>query len=171
MDGTTYTIFNSNTGRFLYELTSTNVGYLSEWIRGDRRPIVNQSTAYQTQMSVMSGDEYDEIVTRYRPLVSSSLGEITEDRQVNNIRIYIINLNNSETFQSGGEFHVKATCENVSIHVQNYELGLSVTRIYFTANLDGEQRTISVPLSIGTSGSRVNIEVVVSNIRIMGVSI
>lgn len=171
MDGTTYTIFNSAIGRFLYELPSFNVGRLSRWLRGDQRPIVNQSTAYQALISVEPGKEHEEIVTRYRPLVTSSLGDLTGGRQVNNVRVYIINLNTSEAFQSGGEFHIKAACKNVTTHVHYYNLGISVTSIYLTADLDGEQRTISVPLSVGTSGSRVNIEVVVSKIQIEGVSI
>jgi hypothetical protein len=40
-----------------------------------------------------------------------------------------------------------------------------------TADLDGVQRTIVVPLTVGASGSTVRVEVVVSNIKIEGVSV
>jgi len=35
------TVYNSDTGRFIYELPSTILGHEGRWIRGDRRAIVN----------------------------------------------------------------------------------------------------------------------------------
>jgi len=46
LDGSTYTVFDSDTGHFIYELPSTVMGDLDRWLRGDQRVIVNQSTAY-----------------------------------------------------------------------------------------------------------------------------
>lgn len=171
MDGSTYTVFDSDTGRFVYELPSTVVGHLDRWLRGDQRAIVNQSTAYQAIMMVEAGSEYQELVARYRPLASSSLGDVSGGRRINKVRIYIVNLNASEALQSGGEFHVKISCLNVTTQVQNYDLGDTVTTMDITADLDGEQRTIVVPLTVGASGSTVRVEVVVSHVKIEGVSI
>jgi hypothetical protein len=171
MDGTTYTVFDSDTGRYIYELPSTTVGRLGRWLRGDQRTIVNQSTAYQALMRVETGSEHQELVCRYRPLASSSLGDVSDGRRINNVRIYIVNINASEAIQSGGEFHVKVTCDNVTTGVHSYDLGDSVTTMDLTADLDGVQRTIIVPLTVGASGSTVRVEVVTSNIKIEGVSI
>ena len=171
MDGSTYTVFDSDTGRFIYELPSTVVGDLDRWLRGDQRVIVNQSTAYQSLMRVETGSEYQELVGRYRPLVSSSLGDVSGGRRVNNVRIYIVNLNASEAIQSGGEFHVKVTCENVTTVVNSYDLGVTVTTMDILADLDGVQRTVAVPITVGASGSTVRVEVVVCHVKIEGVSI
>lgn len=171
MDGSTYTVFDSDTGRFIYELPSTVVGDLDRWLRGDQRVIVNQSTAYQALMRVETGSEYQELVGRYRPLVSSSLGDVSGGRRVNNVRIYIVNLNASEAIQSGGEFHVKVTCENVTTMVNSYDLGVTVTTMDILADLDGVQRTVAVPITVGASGSTVRVEVVVCHVKIEGVSI
>lgn len=171
MDGSTYTVFDSDTGRFIYELPSTVVGDLDRWLRGDQRVIVNQSTAYQSLMRVETGSEYQELVGRYRPLVSSSLGDVSGGRRINNVRIYIVNLNASEAIQSGGEFHVKVTCENVTTVVNSYDLGVTVTIMDILADLDGVQRTVAVPITVGASGSTVRVEVVVCHVKIEGVSI
>ena len=171
MDGATYTVFDSDTGRFIYELPSTVVGDLDRWLRGDQRVIVNQSTAYQALMNVETGSEYQELVGRYRPLVSSSLGDVSSGRRVNNVRIYIVNLNASEALQSGGEFHVKVTCENVTTQVNSYDLGVTVTSMSILADLEGVQRTVVVPITVGASGSTVVVEVVVCHVKIEGVSI
>jgi hypothetical protein len=165
------TVYDSDTGRFIYELPSTILGQAGQWIRGDRRAIVNQSTAYQAQMSIVIGSEYQELVSRYRPLVSSSVGGMSSGRRINNLRIYVINLNSSETLESGGEFHVKVTCTDVTTSLGSFNGTASDTVMSVTASLDGATWTISVPISVGVSGSSVQVEVVVSNVMIQGVAI
>jgi hypothetical protein len=165
----TSTVFDSNTGRFLYELPSTVVGHLGRWLRGDSRPIVNQSTAYQAQMSVETGDERQELRARYRPLMSSSVGGLVADRYVNSIRIYVINLNGSQAIQSGGEFHVKATCTGVATSVYTFNTSEEVAEV--TAVLDGSTRTLQVPLTSSPSGATVRVEVVVSHVKVEGVGV
>jgi hypothetical protein len=165
------TVYDSNTGRFVYELPSTILGREGRWIRGDRRAIVNQSTAYQAQMSVSTGSEYKELVSRYRPLASSSVGGLSGSRRINNVRIYVVNLNASEALVSGGEFHVKVTCLNVSTSLNTFNGTASDTSMSVSVNLDGVALTLSVPISVGASGSLVRVEVVVSSMRIEGVAI
>jgi len=165
------TVFDSDTGRFVYELPSTFLGHEGRWIRGDRRAIVNQSTAYQAQMNVAIGSERQELVSRYRPLLSSSTGGLSAGRRINTVRIYVVNLNASEAITSGGEFHVKATCLNVSTSLATFNGSASDTIMTVSVDLAGETRTISVPISVGASGSSVRVEVVVSSVRIEGVAI
>jgi hypothetical protein len=165
----TSTIFEGDTGRFLYELPSTAVGHLGRWLRGDSRPIVNLSTSYQAQMSVETGDERQELRARYRPLVSSSVGGLVAGRYVNHIRVYVVNLNGSQAIQSGGEFHVKAACTGVTTIVHTFNTSEAVAGV--TAVLDGSSRALQVPLTSGPSGATVSVEVVVSHVKIEGVGV
>ncbi len=171
MGASTYTLFDSDTGRFVYELPSTVVGHLGRWLRGDERSIVNQSSAYQAMMTVETGGEREELTARYRPLASSSVGDLISERRVNTIRVYVVNLNASQPICSGGEFHVKASCENVTTRVESYDLDSSITDVSVTAELDGVERTVVVPLTVGPSGSTVRVEIVVSRVEIEGVRI
>lgn len=171
MGPSTDTVFNNDIGRFVYELPSTRIGHYGMWLRGDQRSIVNQSTAYQAQMHVDIGDKYQELKVGYRPLVSSSMGDLVEDRRVNNIRIYVINLNSSQSLESGGEFHVKVWCENITTRVHNYDLDPSITTVDVTAELSGSEHAVIVPLTIGPSGSTVRVEVVIGSLRIEGVRV
>ena len=165
------TVYDSDTGRFVYELPSTTLSHVGRWIRGDRRAIVNQSTAYQAQMSVSTGSEYQELVSRYRPLASSSVGGLSASRRINNVRIYVVNLNASEALVSGGEFHVKVTCLKVSTSLNTFNGTASDTSMSVSVNLDGVKMTLAVPISVGASGSSVRVEVVMSSMRIEGVAI
>ena len=169
LGGETSTVFEADTGRFLYELPSTVVGDLGRWLRGDSRPIVNQSTSYQAQMSVETGDERQELRARYRPLLSSSVGGLVAGRYVNQIRVYVVNLNASQAIQSGGEFHVKATCTGVTTSVHTFNTSEALAGV--TAVLGGSSMTLQVPLTSGPSGATVRVEVVVSHVKIEGVGV
>lgn len=169
LGGETSTVFKADTGLFLYELPSTVAGNLGRWLRGDNRPIVNQSTSYQAQMSVEIGNEYQELRVRYRPLLSSSVGGLVADRYVNQIRVYVVNLNGSKVIQSGGEFHVKATCTGITTSVHTFNTSEALVGV--TAVLDGSSRILQVPLTSGPSGATVRVEVVVSHVKIEGVSV
>lgn len=171
MNATTYTLFDSDTGRFIYELPSTVVGHYGRWIRGDERAMVNQSASYQAQMSVDVGDEREELLARYRPLASHSTGDLVSGRRINNVRVYVVNLNSSTALESAGEFHVRVASENVTTQIRSYDLGAGVTSMELKAVLAGTERAITVPLTVGTSGSTVRIEVVIGYVAIQGVEI
>jgi hypothetical protein len=122
-------------------------------------------------MSVDVGDDREELIARYRPLTSSSAGDLVSGRRINNVRIYVVNLNSSASIESGGEFHVKVESENVTTQIQSYDLDAGVTTIDLKAVLDGTERTIAVPLTVGASGSTVRIEVVIGYVKIQGVEV
>jgi len=171
MNTTVVTLFDSSTGRCIYELPSTVVGHYGRWFRGDERAITNQTASVQAQVSVGAGTEYQELNTRYRPTVSSSLGELTVGRRVNKIRIYIINLNSSTSLQSSGEFHIKAAVEDVTIVTQRYDLDASITSITLTADLAGVTDSVEIPITPGPSGSTVHYELVISSVKLTEVII
>lgn len=167
----TDTLFDCDTGSLVYELPSTIAGYYGIWLRGDQRAIVNQSSAYQAQMRIETGEEYKELTACYRPLVSSSVGDLVGGRRVNNIRICVINLNGSQPMQSGGEFNVRVLGDGVSTRLHSYDLNSSVTAVGITADLDGVERTIEVRLTVGPAGSTARIEVVVGSVDVEAVRI
>ncbi len=61
--------------------------------------------------------------------------------------------------------------ENVTTQVLSYDLDADVTKIDLKAVLNGAERTITVPLTVGASGSTVRIEVVIGYVKIQGVEI
>ena len=164
MNTTVVNLFDSPTGRYIYELPSTLVGHYGRWFRGDERAIINQTASIQAQVSVGAGNEYQELITRYRPTVSSSIGDLSAGRRVNKIRIYIINLNSSTALQSSGEFHIKAAVEDVTIVTQSYDLDAAITNITLSANLAGITDHVDIPITAGPSGSTVQYELVISNV-------
>jgi len=164
-------VFNSSTGRVIFQLPSATSRRVGSWLRGDERAIVNKSAAYQARVHIERGAEAAELIVGYRPLVSSSLGGLVAGRRVNNIRIYIINLNGSQAIETEGEFHVKVLCSGVSSRVYTYNLSSSVASVGITATLSGSERTVEVPITSRPSGSTVRVEVLVCGVEVRGVSV
>lgn len=171
MGAESHIVFNSSTGRVVFELPSASSRRVGSWLRGDQRAVVNRSSAYQAQVHIERGDEAEELIVGYRPLVSSSLGGLAAGRRMNNIRIYIINLNGSQAIASEGEFHLKVLCSGVSTRVYTYNLTSSVSSVGIEATLSGSERTVEVPVTSGPSGSTVRVEVLVCSIELRGVSV
>ena len=169
MNTTVVTLYDNPTGRYIYELPSTVVGHYGRWFRGDERAIVNQTASLQAQVNVGAGDEFQELITRYRPTVSSSLGDLTGGRRVNKIRVYIINLNGSNALLTGGEFRVKATVDSVTVVTQNYDIDAAITSIKLSAELAGITDSVDIPITSGPSGSTIKYELVISNVILMEV--
>jgi hypothetical protein len=99
------------------------------------------------------------------------VGGLSAGRRINYVRIYVINLNASEGITSGGEFHVKITCIDVTTSLDTFNGTASDTVILVSVSLAGATRTIAVPITVGASGSSVRVEVVVSRVKIEGVAI
>jgi len=162
------TIFNSSTGRIAYQLQESD--HLDDWLLGDRRPLVNSSSAYQAQVRFELGSDGRDLIAGFRPHVSSSLGDIIDDRRLNNIRIYIINLNGSEVFSREGELHLAASCREVSSQFYSFNLNASESSINLTAALNGFIRTLTIPVYSGSLGSTIRVEIVVSDVEVEQVS-
>ena len=171
MGASSEVLFNNSTGLVLYQLPFTSLGRVGSWLRGDQRAVVNRSSAYQAQVHIELGEERQELRVGYRPLVSSSIGGLVAGRRMNNIRIYIINLNESQALSSGGEFHLKVLCSGVSTRVHTYNLTSSVSSVGITATMNGSERTVEVPITSGPSGSTVRGEGLVCHIEVRSVSV
>jgi hypothetical protein len=171
MGASSYILFDSDTVRVLYELPSTTSRQVDRWLRGDNRAIVNGSASYLSQVRIERGVEKQELILSYRPLVSSSTGDLVKGRRVNNIRIYVVNLNSSQVYSSTGQFHLRAWCSGVSTFVNSYNLTSAISSASISATLGSSQRTVVVPIMNSTSGSTVRYEVVVCFVELRRMSV
>lgn len=166
----TYTLLNTTTGRTVYEMPSSKGSKIGSYLKGDSRTVVNRSTSIMSQIYFALGDEGEELIIGYRPLVSSSTGGLVDGRRVNNIRVYVINLNASEELNLSGEFHLGVRCEGVSSSLHTYNV-FSISHISVAATLEGVQGSVLVPVESGPEGVQIRVEVVVCSVRLVGVGL
>jgi hypothetical protein len=160
------TIFNETIGQILYELPYSESPDTGLFLKGDRRTITNQSGSVITQLSIRSGAEHPEILLRYRPTVSYTTAGVESDKAVNNVRIYVVNLNSSETIALFGKVPVKISCVDTQITTTTYNLSYASETLLLTAVLDGASGQVSIPVSSTASGAIINVEIVLCNITI-----
>ena len=164
-DSSTYTVFNSSIGLVKYEMPPADVNQVGWFLRGDKRVIINQSFAGTAQMYIENGENSQELRLGYRPL-AVSYQESQDGSTVNVVRIYIINLNSSESLWFKGSFRVKARCLNVTVDSRSYNFSGGVSSVIVRASVDGDEGTVTLPLSSSGSFTLVRVEVLVCNIRL-----
>jgi len=156
--------FNSSIGETVYELPSSEA-YDSVFVKGDSRVIVNQSSSTMAQLRISEGAQYYEITLSYRPLAGSTVTGSSGGKPVNSLRIYIVNLNSSQTMTLLGSFRLKVTCVNVTSSWQSYNLSNPITALTIKADLDGSSDEVSVPISSNAQGAIVNLETIICSVR------
>jgi hypothetical protein len=159
-------LFNETVGQVTYELPYSGSADTGVYLIGDGRSIVNQSGSILTQLGIVNGESHPEIQLRYRPTVSYTTAGLEAGKTVNNIRVYIVNLNASQEFGLYGKLPVKATCLNTQISATTYTVTSTVQSLTFTATLDGTTGQVSIPIETTSSGAVINIQLVQSNIQI-----
>lgn len=157
--------FNSSIGKVFYKLppseTQDNL-----FLKGDSRAIVNQSSSTMSQLRVLKGTEaYYEIALSYRPLAGSTVTGSSNGKPVNSLRIYIVNLNSSQSITRLGSFRLKVTCVNVTSSWRSYDLSSPFSYLSVKAELDGTLGEVSLPVSSNAQGALVNLETVVCNVK------
>ena len=113
-------VFNSSVGKAFYELPPSEYMISTVFLEGDNRVIVNQSTSTMTQLYESEGIESPEITLSYRPLASSTEIGSSDGKPLNNLRIYILNLNSSQSLTFQGNFYLKIDCVNVTSTLRSY---------------------------------------------------
>jgi len=98
-------------------------------------------------------------------LAGSTVTGSSNGKPVNNLRIYIINLNSSQSIARLGNFRLKVTCINVTSNWQTYNFSYPVTSLSVKADLDGTLGEVSLPISSNAQGAIVNLETVTCNIK------
>ena len=159
-------VFDSSVGKAFYELESSESSCEGFYIRGDGRAIINQSSFTLTQLYVASGDDAKELTLCYRPSATAATIGTTNGKPLNLIRIYILNLNSSQTLRLREKFYLKATGLNVTTVTRQYEFNQSVSSLALRAVFDETTSIVRLPVSSNAEGAFVNLELVVSNIRI-----
>jgi hypothetical protein len=159
-------IFNSSVGGLLYELPYSRSADTGLYLKGTSQVVVNKSGSDMTQLYIESGEEHPEIVLRYRPLVSSDTAGTESDKPVNNVRIYVVNLNSSQNLNAMGKIPIKTSCVNTIPCVNSYDLSYAPESLNVQVTLAGRQAQVSVPISGNGNGAIINVELVVSNIKI-----
>lgn len=156
--------FNSSVGKIMYQTPSSEG--TPTYLRGDNRVVVNQTAATMTQLYLGIGATSPEIALSYRPLVGQSVVEQDGLKPTNHFRIYVLNLNSSETMTMQGKFNVKISCLNVTSTWKNYDFSSQLTALTINVSLDGKTGEVSLPISSNVNGALVDLEILVCNIKV-----
>jgi len=163
-------VFNSTIGYVRYELPAADRGEVGWYLRGDMEPIVNQSFLDAAQMYIRVGDDCQEIYLGYRPLAVSFLDSSQSD-QLNAVRIFIINLNSSESVLFTGGFRLRIRCLSITSQTRSYNITGSVSSAAVRATIDGNTGTVLLPLSSGGSFTLVRLKILICNVKLEEVSL
>jgi len=163
-------VFNSTIGYVRYELPAADRGEVGWYLQGDDEPVVNRSFLDAAQMYIRVDDGSQEIYLGYRPLAISFL-DSSQNGQVNVIRIFIINLNSSESLLFTGGFRLRIRCLNITSQTRSYNITGSVSSATVRATAEGNEGTVLLSLSGEGSFTLVRLEILVCNIKIEEVNV
>jgi hypothetical protein len=160
------TILNTSIGKITYQLPYSSTSQTGLYLEGDSRTITNQSGSSTSQLYIASGAEHQEILLQYRPTVTYSVAGLENGKAINNVRIYIVNLNSSAEISLQGELPLKISCTNTLLESKNYEVSNDVGNLSLDSVLNGVRGSVSLPISSTTEGAIIHLETVVSNVSI-----
>lgn len=161
-----YIVFNSSVGKAFYELESSESSNDGLFVKGDYRTITNQSAFTMTQLYFDTDNDAKKLTLSYRPSATALVIGTSNGKPLNLIRIYIINLNFSQSLILKEKFYLKVTSLNVTIFTQQYNLNVSLSSLALETAFDGTQSTVWLPVSSNAEGLVVNLEIVVCNVKI-----
>jgi len=157
--------FNNSIGKVAYELPPSEAQD-NFFLKGDSRVVVNQSSSTMAQLYISQGIEYYEITLSYRPLAGSTVTGSSNGKPANSLRIYIVNLNSSQSITRLGGFRLKASCVNVASSWRSYNFTAPITSLTVKADLDGVLGEVSLPISSNAQGAIVNFETVTCSVKV-----
>ena len=159
-------IFNSSIGEIFYELPNLGSRAIGLYLAGDSQTITNQTGASLSQLQITQGTQGPEIQLGYRPTVSYATSGLEAGRSVNDIRIYLINLNCSVPVSLYGELPLKISCTNTQLITKTFQVSPQTESLNINSQIDENNGTVSIPISSTPDGAIVNIETVISSISI-----
>lgn len=160
------TVFNDSVGWVVYQLPYAETADTGLFLRGDNRAIVNQSGFSMTQLYIRKGAEHTEILLRYRPIVSCVAAETQDNKTVNDVRIYVVDLNSSQLIELMGEVPLKIASQSTETSVTSYDVPYQPGSLLVTANFNDINGQVSVPISSTCHGAIVNVELVLCKVQI-----
>lgn len=159
----TETIFNASVGLISYYCAGLPTCI---YVEGDGQPITNQTGASLSQVYIAQTGNGPEIQLSYRPTVSYAAGGLENGKAVTDIRVYIVNLNASDSILLQGELPLKISCLNTQLTTNTYEVSYQPANFALTAQVSGAIGTVSVPISSTSEGAVIHVETVISNVSI-----
>jgi hypothetical protein len=160
------TVYNGTIGQVVYELPFSESPDSGLFLKGDSRTVTNQSGSIITQLYIASGVEHAEIHLRYRPAVSFITAGTEGNRAVNNLRIYVVNMNNSDSIALHGKLPLRISCESAQITRATYTLDYAIAALSVTSIIDGDRGQVAIPVSSTSDGAVINIEIVQCNLTV-----
>jgi hypothetical protein len=157
------TIFNASVGMIAYYCSSLPTGV---YVEGDGQPITNQTGASISQLYIAQTSNGPEIQLSYRPTVSYAVNGFENGKAVNEIRVYIDNLNASDQIVMQGDLPLKISCINTQLTTNTYEVSYQPANLVITAQLDAATGSVLIPVSSTSQGAVIYIETVVSSVSI-----
>jgi hypothetical protein len=159
-------IFDDDIGRALYELEGSENSNDGLHIRGDNRAIINQSAFTLTQLYFEAGSDAQQIVLSYRPAVTVVVAGTSNNKPLNIVRISVLSLNSSQTLALGDSFYLRVTASTVTTITNLYEFNSSISTLALRASLDSNQQTVRLPISSNANGAVVQVDLVISSVKI-----
>jgi len=159
-------IYDFSIGKIVYELPSAETVDVGLYLKGDSRVVANQSGSLMTKLFIANGAEKPEIHLYYRPMISIAEIGTQNGKPLNYMRIYIINLNSSQSFESQGEVPVKVSCLNVVSEFKTYNFTSQISSLDIKVSLDGVNGQVSVPISSNANGATLQVEILTCQIKI-----
>jgi hypothetical protein len=160
------TIFNSTVGWIFYELPYSETADTGLFLRGDGRSIANQSGSSMTQLFIREGAIHTEIVLKYRPTISYVATGTESNKTINSVRIFVVNLNSSQTIELMGQIPIKITCESIEDIVTSFSVTYQPDTLLVTAEFEDSNSQVSIPIASTSYGAIINVELVLCKIQI-----
>ncbi|MCW3994765.1 MAG: hypothetical protein NWE98_01285 [Candidatus Bathyarchaeota archaeon] len=159
-------VFNASIGKITYQLPYSSSSQAGLYLKGDGRTIINQTGSSISQLCIQNGAEHPEIRLQYRPSVTYAVTGMENGKVVNTIRLYIVNLNVSDSIALQGELPLQILCVKTELDKSSYELAYEPSDLVVTCFLGGEVGFVRVPISASSEGAVINVETVVSSVCI-----
>ena len=164
------TIFNSSVGQVTYDLPCSGSIDNGLYLEGDSQTVTNQSGASPSQLYITGGFQGPQIQLQYRPTVTYAVTGEDNGQSVNDIRIYIVNLNSSDAIALGGELPLQISCTGTQLTTETFNVPYQPENLAITSELNGASGSVSIPISSTSDGAIINIETVISNVSIQELS-
>ena len=160
------TVFSQAIGQVTYELPYADSPDTGTYLKGDGRTFTNQTGGSITQLCIRNGVERAEILLRYRPAVSCAVTGEEDGKAVNDLRIYVVNLNGSDAVALMGKVPLRLSCESTHVDLFRHSLSYGPEVLQVSSTIDGENGVAYVPISSTVQGAIVNVSVVQCSVKI-----
>jgi hypothetical protein len=161
------TVYNSSNGCIEYELSSSDLVESSPFLNGDDRLIVDKNYYGMSQLFVTSGVNGREIYLGYRPIVTSYIE--TDLNQTSILRIYLVNMNSSQSLELQDNFRVKISSTDTICQIRSIVSSSPITDVSVIATIGEVSEEVNLPSSTVLDSTIIRIETVIFNVMLVEV--